>query len=181
MTLRLLFFGAAWAVLVSLGACSKKSDAAPAPTGPLGMSWTIDGTAVKTTDVGFSLRPSTGSGAPDYAILSGFLLADETGVQFTLPYPFVVGTYPVPANPVTNIPIYASYFAKSSFGMSDMYRNATGSITITSVSATKGTYLTPPGARVTGTFSYVATCASTACITGSRRTVTNGYFNLITY
>ena len=181
MTLRLLFFGAAWAVLVSLGACSKKSDAAPAPTGPLGMSWTIDGTAVKTTDASSSLRSSTGSGGSDYAILSGLLLADETGVEFTLPYPFVVGTYPVPANPVTNIPVYASYFAKSIYGMSAMYRNASGSITVTGVSAIKGTGTTPPGTRVTGTFAYVATCSSSACITGSRRTVTSGYFNLISY
>jgi hypothetical protein len=78
---------AAAVLLAGLGACSKSGDVAPAPK-PLGVSWTVDGVSVKTTD-GYM---TTGGTTSTTSYVIGTVLADGSGLTLNIAYPPDVGT-----------------------------------------------------------------------------------------
>jgi hypothetical protein len=151
LTLRSVRLAATVLAFTALAACSKKEDATPTPTPAAaeGMSWTVDGSSVtatavaQTTGTDVTLAGSTGS----------------TGGIF-LDMPKTVGTYPLSSSSTAS----ASYVVTPTQGGSQFYDATSGSIVVSTVTAT----------AITGTFTFTGALSD-----GTKtKTLTNGKFNV---
>jgi hypothetical protein len=146
LALRSVRLAATVLAFTALAACSKKEDATPTPAG---MSWTVDGNSVtatavaQTTGTDVTLAGSTGS----------------TGGIF-LDMPKTVGTYPLSSSSTAS----ASYVVTPTQGGSQFYDATSGSIVVSTVTAT----------AITGTFTFTGALSD-----GTKtKTLTNGKFNV---
>jgi hypothetical protein len=148
-TLRSFQLAATVLAFTSLTACSKKDDATPTPAATEGMSWTLDGSTVtasavsQTTGTDVTIAGSTGS----------------TGGIF-LDMPKTVGTYPLSSTSAAS----ASYVLTPTQGSSQFYDATSGSIVVSTVTAT----------AITGTFTFTGTLSDGT----TSKTLTNGKFNV---
>jgi hypothetical protein len=150
LTLRSFRLAATVLAFTSLAACSKKDDATPTPAATEGMSWTLDSSTVtastavsQTTGTEVMLAGSTGS----------------TGGIF-LNMPKTVGTYPLSSTSAAS----ASYVLTPTQGSSQFYDATSGSIVVSTVTAT----------AITGTFTFTGTPSDGT----TTKTLTNGKFNV---
>lgn len=160
MMFNLLRTAATVLALTSLAACSSKKDdpaAAPATT-PAGVTWTVDGNNVTATNIQKGPSGSNFEFAGSYTTSS----TNSSGVDITLPK--VVGTYAVPGTG-TNA-IIAAYVAITPTTTPAIYLGTSGTVTVTSVTAT----------NIIGTFSFTGT--STFGGTSTTKSITNGQFNV---
>lgn len=141
--------------LVSLVACSKKEEVAPTPAvPPEGMTWTVDGGDVTAAT---SLSQLVGT----TLIVSGVATTSGATTSILLQdVPKTAGLYPLTSTSV----ISASYIVTPATGSaSQFYEATTGSIAISSVTAT----------NIIGTFTF-----SGLNVNGSAKNLTNGKFNV---
>ena len=132
----------------SLAACSKDKDETPAPADAKGMSWTVDGSNVTAL--------STQSTAAGTDVLLGG--ATATGGIF-LSLPKTAGTYALSSTSDAS-----AIYVVSSGQSSQTYDSTSGSIVVSSVSAT----------NITGTFTFTGTLMGGT----ATKTLTNGKFNV---
>jgi hypothetical protein len=134
----------------ALAACSKKDDATPTPTTTEGMSWTLDGNNV------------TASTAIAQTSSSDVTLAGATGSTggVFLDVPKTVGTYTLTSTSTAS----ASYVLTPTQGSSQFYEATTGSIVVSTVTAT----------AISGTFTFTGTLSGGT----ATKTLTNGKFNV---
>ena len=157
MALRLTSLRAAAALLAlsSLVACSKKSDDPAVPVTPVGMSWTADGAAVTAASTQKSVSSTRYTFTGSFASAAG-----SSSVQLQMPN--AAGTYLIAAGG------NASALYSASVGTTaTLYASTSGTITVTSVTAT----------NVTGTFDFVGRDAFGG--TTNTKTVSNGKFNIV--
>lgn len=148
--LRSLRFATTILAFTALAACSKKDDATPTPTATEGMSWTLDGNNVTAST---AIAQTSGSDVT----LAG--ATGSTGGVF-LDVPKTVGTYTLTSTSTAS----ASYVATPTQGSSQFYEATTGSIVVSTVTAT----------AITGTFTFTGTLSSGT----ATKTLTNGKFNV---
>lgn len=150
MAFRLRYFRAAATLLAltSLAACSKKDDATPDPAG---MSWTVDGSNVTA-----SSAVAHTSGANTVTLAGA---TSDTGGLF-LDVPKTAGTYKLSSTSNES----ATYIVTPSQGSSQVYDATSGSIIVSSVSAT----------NISGTFTFTGTLSGGT----ATKTLTNGRFNV---
>ncbi|RZL16126.1 MAG: hypothetical protein EOO62_02175 [Hymenobacter sp.] len=134
----------------SLAACSKKDDATPTPTATEGMSWTIDGSNVTATT---AVAQSSGTDVT----LAGS--TGSTGGVF-LDMPKTAGTYTLSSTSAAS----ASYVVTPSQGSSQFYDATSGSIVVSTVTAT----------AISGTFTFTGKLSGST----ATKTLTNGKFNV---
>ncbi|WP_310392321.1 DUF6252 family protein [Hymenobacter sp.] len=151
MLLRFRYFRtlAALAAITSLGACSK-DDPKPNPTDAVGMSWTVDGTNV-------TANTAVAQASGNDVIIGGATSA--TGGVF-LEVPKTAGTYTLTSMSAQS----ASYVVTPTQGASKIYDSTSGSIVVSSVSAT----------NIIGTFTFTGTESGGT----ATKTLTNGKFNV---
>ncbi|GAB2875628.1 DUF6252 domain-containing protein [Hymenobacter ruber] len=139
--------------LATLASCSKKSDDTPAPAAANteGMSWTVDGANVTAA---VALSQTLGS---TFAV-SGTTSASGAGTSVTLFIPKTAGTYTLAPNG-TNTALYAVTPAS---GNSAIYDATTGTIVVSSVTAT----------NISGTFTFTGSTGS------ATKAISNGKFNV---
>lgn len=146
--------------LTTLAACSKKGDATPATpaTTPAGVSWTVDGNNVTAANI---QKTSTGNNF-EFAGTLTTSTTNSSGVDITVPK--AVGTYAIPGSGATAI--QALYLLVTPATSPAVYYANSGSVTVTSVSAT----------NIVGTFTFTGTDTFTG--TTLSKTITNGKFNI---
>jgi hypothetical protein len=157
--------GLAIAVLTLFG-CSKSEDETPAPSAPMGISWLVDGVPVKTSDAPVATTGSSGPG--NFFIVTGAISSDGTNLQIYLPLPLALGTYPIAPGSGSSGTATASYTLNQGSGSSPFFRAESGSISVTAID----------NQTFSGTFSFTAPCASSTCLSGSRKVVTDGKFHI---
>ncbi|GAB3722520.1 hypothetical protein GCM10027594_03280 [Hymenobacter agri] len=152
LSFRSLRTTAAALALVSLAACSKKNDATPTPAADtMGMSWTVDGNNV------------TASTAVSQAVSGNLVtLAGSTGNTggIFLDVPKTAGTYTITSSSDAS----ASYVVTPSSGSSQFYDATSGTIVVSTVSATS----------ISGTFTFTGTVSGGT----ATKAITNGKFNV---
>jgi hypothetical protein len=135
-----------------LAACSsKKDDATPTPADTTGMSWTVDGNNVTNAA---SVAQATGS----TLTLTG--ANGTTGGIFLEDVPKTAGTYTLSSTSTVS----ASYIVTPTTGTSQSYDATSGSIVVSSVTAT----------NISGTFTFTGTLFGGT----ATKAVTNGKFNI---
>ena len=147
--------------LTALAACSSGSTDTPDPTPTVGISWTVDGSAVTTTTLQSQKFTSTIS-------VAGTVPAAANPAYLSLEFPNAVGTYTFsPTSQASgsytasgNAP--AAYYAGANPGSGTV--TGGGTIVVTALSAT----------NVKGTFTFTGINAST----GASKSLTNGTFNV---
>lgn len=152
-TLRSFRLAATVLAFTSLAACSKKDDASPTPTATEGMSWTVDNTNVTAAT---AVAQVSGS---DVTLIGGTGSTGATTGIF-LDVPKTVGTYTLSSTSAASV----SYVVTPAQGSSQFYDATSGSIVVSTVSAT----------AITGTFTFTGTLSGG---TGTK-TLTNGKFNV---
>jgi len=149
-TLRSFRLAATVLAFTSLAACSKKEDATPTPTATEGMSWTVDNNNVTT-------KTATAQVSGSEVTLTG--ATGSTGGIF-LDVPKTVGTYTLSSTSAAS----ASYIVTPAQGSSQFYEATSGSIVVSTITAT----------AITGTFTFTGALSGG---TGTK-TLTNGKFNI---
>ena len=149
-TLRSFRLAATVLAFTSLAACSKKEDATPTPTATEGMSWTVDNNNVTT-------KTATAQVSGSEVTLTG--ATGSTGGIF-LDVPKTVGTYTLSSTSTAS----ASYVVTPAQGSSQFYEATSGSIVVSTITAT----------AITGTFTFTGALSGG---TGTK-TLTNGKFNI---
>jgi len=149
-TLRSFRLAATVLAFTSLAACSKKEDATPTPTATEGMSWTVDNNNVTT-------KTATAQVSGSEVTLTG--ATGSTGGIF-LDVPKTVGTYTLSSTSTAS----ASYIVTPAQGSSQFYEATSGSIVVSTITAT----------AITGTFTFTGALSGG---TGTK-TLTNGKFNI---
>lgn len=134
--------------LTSLAACSSKND--PTPSDPAGMSWTVDGNSVTATSAVTQAMGTT-------VTVAG--ATGDTGGVF-LDVPKTTGTYALSSTSNES----ATYIITPSQGASQVYESTSGSIVVSSVSAT----------NISGTFTFTGTLSGGT----AAKMLTNGKFNV---
>lgn len=149
-TLRSFRLAATVLAFASLAACSKKEDATPTPTATEGMSWTVDNNNI------------TANTAVAQVSGSEVMLSAATGSTggIFLDMPKTVGTYTLSSTSAAS----ASYVVTPAQGSSQFYDATSGSIVVSTVSAT----------AITGTFTFTGTLSGST----TTKTLTNGKFNV---
>jgi hypothetical protein len=149
-TLRSFRLAATVLAFTSLAACSKKDDASPTPTATEGISWTVDNNNVTAAT---AVAQVSGS---DVTLTGG---TSSSGGVF-LDVPKTVGTYTLSSTSAAS----ASYVVTPAQGSSQFYDATSGSIVVSTVTAT----------AITGTFTF------TGALSGgtATKTLTNGKFNV---
>jgi hypothetical protein len=152
MQVSLRYFRVATTILAfaALAACSKKEDATPTPTATEGMSWTLDGSNVTAAS---AIAQTSGT----EVILAG--ATGSTGGVF-LTVPKTVGTYSLASTSAAS----ANYALTPTQGSSQFYEATTGSIVVSTVTAT----------AISGTFTFSGTLSGGT----ATKTLTNGKFNV---
>lgn len=156
---------AALGLLALLTTCSKKDPApAPAPQ-PMGVSWTVNGTPVKTSTGRFSFRTSGGVSTASLSVS----LSDLSALELVLPDPLVEGTYALAGGlNSTTLAVYVVPAVTPSW-LRYYYRATSGSITITKVSNN----------TVSGTFAFSGSCTGNGICPGNAPlTIANGNFHV---
>jgi hypothetical protein len=155
------------AVLALATACSSSGSNNPTPSNstPKGMSWTINGTAVSTTQTRVDLQPSSVPSGYIEVVGAYNTTAASTGVDLVMPK--AVGTYAV-TDSIQNGPKAAYVVAALSAGGSSLGMfGHVGTITVSSVTATE----------IVGTFNFTGDSFVSGGAT-TTQTITNGKFNV---
>ncbi|MDO7853720.1 DUF6252 family protein [Hymenobacter convexus] len=145
--------------LVSLAACSKKSEDTPTPTPPAattGVTYTVDGAAVTATTSGATV-------VGNQIIVSGVSGTGTANKGVLLTLPKATGTYTLSATSNED----ATYLASGN--TSDFYESTSGSIVVTTYAAST----TTGASNIAGTFTFTGKNSANAT-----KTVTNGTFNV---
>lgn len=151
-TLRSFRLAATVLAFTSLAACSKKEDATPTPTPAAteGMSWTVDNNNVNAD-------AATAQVSGSEVIVTG--AKGSTGGIF-LQVPKTVGTYTLSSTSAAS----ANYIVTPAQGSSQFYDATSGSIVVSTVTAT----------AITGTFTFTGTLSGST----TTKVLTNGKFNV---
>ena len=159
ITIRRFGLATSLLALTNLAACSSSKKDDPTPT--VGMSWTVDGSAVTTTTLQSQKFASTIS-------VAGTVPAAANPAYLSLEFPNAVGTYTFSPTSQASGSYTASGNAAAAY-----YAGANpGSGTVTGAGTIVVTALTAN--NVTGTFTFTGINANT----GAAKSITNGTFNV---